>query len=569
MHFSADGDGGSIVSPSKSKQLKRLADALADGRATAEDAALLSQWLRDDPQAQEEYLDYIDLHAQLSWEFRGRDSEAIGSRYAQLSSAAKTIPSTPWPWKAVLPATFVAFAVTVLVVAMQLAPWGLPDGEKEPAAAFWQLTQAAGARWDSGQQLRVGDRRGVQRLQLAAGLVEVSLDNGVRAILSGPADLELVDSMNAWLHRGRVVFRVPPNAIGYKLETADANVIDLGTEFGVYSTESNGTEVQVYEGEVVTEVKSDASSPWSEAAKGPSHTQRLQGGQAVRIGRDAFTTPEELQFWPDRFVRYLPDPYDPAVLDERKQHRVLPYNQPQHQEIRIALAKSDVQIDGSLDDWDLSGQFTSRCEPPYDTFYHVQGAMMYDDQFLYIGANVSDPFPMRSTVSPYEDRELYGNGGCLAFRISTDRKMGWPVRGQGIGIESLRELVPEDYNEKLIFLVLWHYEPEWLPCLHIKYGMDQKKRQVNPPGYRGAFRKHEDGWGYTAEYAIPWSMLSAGDDPPRAGDTLGCTWLVHWAGPEGRNWKGQLIDVVNPAVTDWNFQNAGTWGRAVYGLPRD
>jgi hypothetical protein len=87
---------------------------------------------------------------------------------------------------------------------------------------------------------------------------------------------------------------------------------------------------------------------------------------------------------------------------------------------------------------------------------------------------------------------------------------------------------------------------------------------VNPPGYRGAFRKDVDGLGYTAEYAIPWALLNAGGNPPRGGDVLSTSWLVHWSGEDGWTWKGQLIDGVNPEQAGWNFANAGTWGRAVY-----
>jgi hypothetical protein len=65
-------------------------------------------------------------------------------------------------------------------------------------------------------------------------------------------------------------------------------------------------------------------------------------------------------------------------------------------------------------------------------------------------------------------------------------------------------------------------------------------------------------------YAIPWSLLNAADDPPRAGDTLACTWLTHWSDPTGQNWRGQMIEIVNPKEQGWNFQNAGTWGRAIY-----
>jgi len=538
---------------SKHKQLKRLADAMADGRATGEDAALLSQLLRDDPQAQDAYLAYIDVHAQLSWEFRGGENVRPPARVVETAESG-------W-WNAMLLLGLGVVAAGLVAVAgmMIFSPVGQDStrakNQAEQPVTFCRLTQKVGAHWDAASPLQVGDRLGSRRLKLETGLAEVTFDNGIRTVLAGPAELELIDSMHAYLHGGRVVFHVPQSAIGFTLETTEAEVIDLGTEFGVHSGQIVGTELQVYQGEVVAEAKADPQRRQS---------QRLQGGQAVRFAKGGASLPEEIHFWPDRFVRYLPDPNDPDAPRDRSRRKVSPYNQARHEEIHILPAPDNVTIDGDLADWDLRGQFASRCEPPYDSFYHVEGAMMYDDEFLYIGANVGDPFPMRSTVSPHEERTLYGNGGCLAFRIATDREMGWPVRGEGPGTTYARQLVPEDYNEKLVFLVLWYYEPETLPCLHVKYGMDQHGRKINPPGYQGAFRKHEDGWGYTAEYAIPWSLLSAADNPPRGGDVLGCTWLVHWAGPEGRNWKGQLIDVVNPAVDEWNFQNAGTWGRAIY-----
>ena len=395
-------------------------------------------------------------------------------------------------------------------------------------------------------------------MKLKTGIVEVTFDNGVRAVLAGPAELELVDSMNAWLHRGRVVFRVPPSAIGFTLETTEANVVDLGTEFGVHAGESVGTDVQVYEGEVVAHAKDDLQND--------SMGKRLHGGQALRISTAGGCTTEELPFWPERFVRYMPAPEDRELADPNDSPRS-PHNSPQHEELQITPAPTDVAIDGDLSDWNLKGQFSSRCDPPYDAFYHVNGAMMYDKEYLYIGADVGDPFPMRSLISPHERRKLYGNGGCLAFRLSTDRGMGWPARGQGPGTTKPRKMLQEDRNDRLVFLVLWYYAAEELPSLHVTYGMDWHGAKVNPSGYQGAFRQHADGKGYTAEYAIPWALLSAADDPPRAGDTLACTWLVHWSGPEGLNWKGQLVDVVNPEEKDWNFQNAAKWGRAIYRPP--
>ena len=56
-------------------------------------------------------------------------------------------------------------------------------------------------------------------------------------------------------------------------------------------------------------------------------------------------------------------------------------------------------IDGDLSDWDRSGAFYSACQPPYHENYYLEGMMMYDEQFVYIGAHVGDPAPMRSVRS--------------------------------------------------------------------------------------------------------------------------------------------------------------------------
>ncbi|MEX0867256.1 MAG: hypothetical protein WD030_07850 [Pirellulales bacterium] len=543
---------------STAKQVRKLADAVAYGTASAEETARLSQLLLDDPQAQDLYLEYVDLHAVLCWEFRGAETKPRPASAPASEPQRMTIPPARrlhflWGLSLFSIASMVAVAVGAAWFLRHARP---ADSRQDQFATFCQLTQTVGERWNAASLVQAGDRLGSRRLTLEAGMAELIFDNGVRAVLAGPAELELVDSMKAYLHSGRVVFRVPPPAIGFVCETADANVMDLGTEFGVHAEELVGTELQVFEGEVVANGKSD------EAEETPG--RRLEAGQAVLFARGDGAHPQEISFWPERFVRYLPDPNDPEFPNDPGRRKVQPYNLADYDAIHIVPATGTVKIDGSLDDWDLSGQFASHCEPPYDAFYHLRGAMMYDQQYLYIGAEVGDPFPMRSVVSPREGRELYGNGGGLAFRISTDRAMGWPVRGEGAGTEYRRDLVAEDYNNKLAFLMLWFYEPEDVACLNIRYGMDRHGTVVNPPGYRGAFRKHPDGWGYTVEYAIPWSLLNAADDPPRADDVLGCTWLVHWAGPEGRNWRGQLIDGVNPLETGWNFQRAATWGKAIY-----
>ena len=194
--------------------------------------------------------------------------------------------------------------------------------------------------------------------------------------------------------------------------------------------------------------------------------------------------------------------------------------------------------------------------------------MMYDADYLYVGAHVADPAPMRNLIDPATDGDAGWRGGGVQVRISTDRTLGWPVDAnadiyyQGQPIKQR----PQDLNEKLVHLTLWHHAPSQKDCLHVNYGMDFHGGQTNPNGYRAAFRKDADGRGYTLEYAIPWALLKAQDDPPRAGDTLAATWTVHWSDESGRRWRGQLIEIRNPSepLRNNNWDRAASWGKATF-----
>jgi hypothetical protein len=491
-------------------EVRSLADELLEGTLSDEGAERLTALLRNDAGAQRLYLHYLDLDACLQREMRGglRRERRPAGRIA-------------------------ASAAAVLVLGL-VALWGF---RPRPAPAL--LVLAHEAAWASRPLSPGALEIGTYRLE--KGVAQIHFAGGATAIVEGPSEFEVAGPLQLVLRSGQVVCRADPGTQGFTVGTRKADFVDLGTEFGVRVGEADRTEVQVYEGEVVATLKDGAVE------------RRLRGGQAL----DVDALPHDIPFRPYRFVRVLPGPDDPRG---RGKH---PYNLARYDEVHLVPAPGAVSIDGDLSDWDLSGRFSTACEAPYQA-YSLEGAMMFDPRGLYLGGHVGDPHPMRSRISPDIPREVYGMGGCLGFRISTDRRMGWPVRGQHPDLRRGRPAAPEDGSDKLVFLTLWYYEPEKKPCLHLRYGMDLHGTTVNPPGYRGAFVKDADGQGYTFEYFIPWEILHASDDPPRGGDTLGAMWLVHWSDAQGQTWQGQLIDVANPEVRGWNFYNASTWGKAVY-----
>ena len=198
--------------------------------------------------------------------------------------------------------------------------------------------------------------------------------------------------------------------------------------------------------------------------------------------------------------------------------------------------------------------------------------MMYDEECLYIAAHVGDPAPMRNTFDPSLDPVNAWQGGGLQVRISTDRAMGWPADANGTPYYRVRRLEPSDgekakaANPRLSHLTMWYHAPSGKAAITINHGMSFDSWLVNPEGVRGAFARDPDGRGYVLEYAIPWGLLNAAEDPPRSGDVLAAIWQVHWSDAAGQIWRDQMVEIRNPHELRriLPFERAATWGRAEF-----
>jgi hypothetical protein len=566
----------------ESAELRELIDALCADTMSCEQRDRLDTLLRDNPQNQSFYLSYLNVHAQLHWELRSglpdpaapedlavdvaRDDDR--SRNREMSD----LEGTRSPRSLTTSATndhrsrrSLAAAVLVMiaagtVTALVWKPWDNGRGGLAAQPHVATLIDGAAAEWsDGGPAPNVGDWLPEGELHLLKGFAELELAGGAVVLLEGPARLELLGPDRAFLHAGRLVARASGESAGFIVETDRASVLDVGTEFGVEVSPSGTTVVQVFDGSVVARYHSGDSDS--------AASRELTAGRACEIANGNGSRPRELDFVPQRFVRRLPKP------DERGGAPNRPYNQPRFDTVHIVPAPPNVTIDGDLSDWDTSGMFRSACDDPYGGNYYVEASMMYDRRQVYIGAHVGDPAPLCNVIDPQLEPGKGWRGGGVQIRLSTDRNLKWPlsaVSRDGAVLEK-RPLGPEDANDRLVHLTMWRFEPEQRPCLFIEYGMDSEPTAVNPSGYRGAFRRDEDGRGYTLEYAIDWELLAAGDDPPQAGDELAAAWTVHWSDPGGQSWRGHLVDVIDAEETAadkgmgrWTFVRAATWGKAIY-----
>ncbi len=88
-------------------------------------------------------------------------------------------------------------------------------------------------------------------LEMSKGLLQLELYSGVSLILEGPLKIDVIDPMNVICHYGQIRSKVPPQAIGFTIKTAEYDVVDLGTEFSLSVDQSSGhSEFLVHQGEI-------------------------------------------------------------------------------------------------------------------------------------------------------------------------------------------------------------------------------------------------------------------------------------------------------------------------------
>ncbi len=206
-----------------------------------------------------------------------------------------------------------------------------------------------------------------------------------------------------------------------------------------------------------------------------------------------------------------------------------------------------VVVDGNLDDWDLSGTIYSCPETEqYAELAAVRTAAMYDQNGLYLSCRWVDRTPMENQVDPDEpgkhDRGWASD--CLQVRI---------------------------FNETQVHVTAWYYKGDDQPAMYVHFG--QAAGPNRKPGLaaglehgaRMAFRKHDDGQGYTQEIFLPWQLVSSSGKQFRAGDEFSLGLHFNWGGRDNRSWREmQWQDVVNdPEKVNRIFfwQASSSWGK--------
>jgi len=216
-------------------------------------------------------------------------------------------------------------------------------------------------------------------------------------------------------------------------------------------------------------------------------------------------------------------------------------------EIQAVPAPGKVTIDGNLDDWDLSGTIYSCPDTQlYADKGAVRSAAMYDADGLYLSFRWVDPTPMANQVDPGEP--------------------GKEDRGWASDCVQVRMLIDTE-----VHITAWYYAGGDTPAMHLQFGKAYKPS--NKPdlseglkhGAKMAFRKHEDGKGYSQEIFLRWKLLSVSGKQFSAGDEFTLGLHFNWGSGDNRRQRElQWQDVVaDPRNVNRNFfwKDVSAWGK--------
>lgn len=248
----------------------RLLQAVLDGTATAEQHRHLADLLRADARLRTEYVRQLRLDALLHFTGGARTQQSAPAAIPRRRSRV-----TPW--------FFAAAVATLLLAGFGALRWTQSGVEVEVVRA----TDVAAGDWQAGTTRRL------RALSLPRGHVELQLPSGVRLEVVAPAKLQFVSAMHVRVSLGQVTADVGNRGKGFVVDTAQTQIVDLGTKFGVAVPHPGHTDVVVFEGEVELferRARRQAAAPLT----------RLVEGEAVRVdGRQQLSRIMNVNSGPD------------------------------------------------------------------------------------------------------------------------------------------------------------------------------------------------------------------------------------------------------------------------------
>lgn len=274
-------------------------DRVLEGDVSEEEAAEFGKWLKV-PAHLERFALRGELHAQLRRSLRRRHIQSSvlePSLSAPVPAAYRTtVVSRPKVFLLTVTGLVTAACIVFAFLGRRHDGAGVQDQGDLVLATI--VSDVSGLLISGGQQwndtyLSLGE------YELQRGLLHLQFEGGVMVYVEAPARFGTASNSRVVLHSGRLSARVPPEGIGFTVETPEAEVVDFGTEFSV-DVDNGASEVHVFDGLVRV-------NPGATNKRDESKSIDVQASQAVRIS-DRTADPEDISIATDRFIRNFDEP---------------------------------------------------------------------------------------------------------------------------------------------------------------------------------------------------------------------------------------------------------------------
>ena len=241
----------------------RLLQKAFEGRLSDSETTELREWLKQNPEDMDRYLEHCQMEAwlrdpelQVAPE-EGKVVAIMGDPLDELKIRNRG--GEGWShgrW---------AITAAACVVLSLIAGWlfrGSPDGlypvqsESVPGTVevdkIARVIRVEGIGTINDQEgLAAGDELAAEdKIEMQKGLIEMAFrDTGVHVIATAPLSFTAKSKERLFLEDGEVKLVVPPQGIGFVVDTVERKFTDLGTSF-VVTTNDVGTKVLVLDGQI-------------------------------------------------------------------------------------------------------------------------------------------------------------------------------------------------------------------------------------------------------------------------------------------------------------------------------
>ncbi|SHI69355.1 FecR family protein [Rubritalea squalenifaciens DSM 18772] len=255
-------------------RFESLLSGLIDQELSQEEFNELQNLLAESEANRQAYWDFIEMHSSMEIMMEKRDAGKI-TQFISRGEQLLKLQARRTKILAACGAAAVAMITAVTLKFIMVEPdQNLASFETAPDTRY-SITNATDGQVD---HIQTGDV-----VSISQGTMELKFKQGVRAIITGPAEFTLVNDSLLDLEQGSAWFHVPQEAVGFTVETPEMEVVDLGTKFAVKQIPESTPEVHVFTGKVRVTSKS-----------APDNGMELTEGNALKLNRRGQLEPIKL-----------------------------------------------------------------------------------------------------------------------------------------------------------------------------------------------------------------------------------------------------------------------------------